>query len=69
MYYLDIDYDDLNDAKDIIAAHTSTVPYASYRHPSDSDFHRMEFRDEGNRNQVQNALGRFDVESFPLDAR
>lgn len=69
MYYLDIDYDDLSDARDIIGNRGNLpIPYAAYGHPSDPDIHRMEFRKRENRDKVKNGLRRRGIECFPLDA-
>lgn len=64
MFYLDVHYTDLEDARDVIAANLTVVPYAAYRHPSDVQYHRMEFKNEENRDQVKASLDRFDIENF-----
>jgi hypothetical protein len=64
MIYLDIDADRVDDASDIIASRTSVVPYASYPHPNQPDFHRMEFEIRVNMMIVKTALDRADIETF-----
>jgi hypothetical protein len=64
MIYLDIPADDLDDASDVITANTSVVPLASYPHPDQPDFHRMEFEIRVNMMIVKTALDRADIETF-----
>lgn len=64
MIYLDISADDVDDAADVIASRTSVVPVASYPHPDQPDFHRMEFELRVNMNIVKTALDRTNIETF-----
>ena len=64
MIYLDIPADDVDDAADVIASRTSVVPVASYPHPDQPDFHRMEFELRVNMNIVKTALDRTNIETF-----
>lgn len=64
MIYLDIPADELDDAADVITSRTSVVPYASYPHPDQPDFHRMEFELRVNMNIVKTALDRANIETF-----
>ena len=64
MIYLDIPADDVDDAADVIASRTSVVPVASYPHPDQPDFHRMEFELRVNMNIVKTALDRPNIETF-----
>jgi len=68
-YYLDVPVEDLDDAADIISMHTGSdvIPYASYLHPSDNDFHRMEFETKRERDLSSGALGRFGIENYKLN--
>jgi hypothetical protein len=64
MIYLDIPADDVDDAADVIASRTSVVPYASYPHPDQPDFHRMEFELRVNMMIAKTALDRADIATF-----
>ncbi len=64
MIYLDIDADRVNDAADVIASRTSVVPVASYPHPNQPDFHRMEFELRVNMEIVKTTLDKAGIETF-----
>jgi hypothetical protein len=68
-YYLDVPADDLDNAADIISTHTGedVIPYASYPHPSDKEFHRMEFETKREQRLASGALGRFGIENHKLN--
>jgi len=66
-FFLDVKEDDLTDVNEIIKNGSYSLPLDSYPHPSDTDYHRMEFENESHRDNVKNGLQRRGFEALPLD--
>lgn len=68
-YFLDVLDSKLEDANDIMQSNADVVPYDSYPHPDDSNYHRMQFESEENRDKVASLLRRYGIESFKWDGK
>jgi hypothetical protein len=66
-YFLDVLDSELEDANDIMRSQTDVVPYDSYPHPDDSNYHRMQFESEDERGEVASLLRSYGIDSFKWD--
>lgn len=66
-HFLDVFEEDFETANDLMRSRTDIVPFDSYPHPEDSDYHRMEFENEEKRNAILSMLKGSGVECYRMD--
>ncbi len=66
-YFLDVLDSGFEDANDLMRSRTDVVPYSSYPHPDDSNYHRMQFESEEKRDQISSLLRSQGIEVFKWD--